>query len=266
LNKKGNLDMQTEKTLHIKLCSTDVGRYAIVPGNPDRCEKIAAFLDNPRKIMQNREHTTYEGFLEGERIIVTSTGMGGPSTAICVEELVKCGVDTFIRVGTAASTSPQVKMGDVVVVNGTVRMEGTGCHYLPMEFPAVPDYEILKALENAALSSEYDMHVGISITKDSYFTEINPKDKPIGYELVNRWNSYVKGGAITTSMEEATLFLVANSLKVRAGSVLVSATNYQDETSLDTSAGGYPADTEIRPIRVAIEALREIIAADKIAK
>lgn len=255
--------MKEEKALHTKLSCKDVGHYAIVPGNPDRCEKIAQLFDNPKKIMQNREHTTWEGFLEGEKIIVTSTGMGGPSTAICIEELVKCGVDTFIRVGTAASTSKKVKMGDVVVVNGTVRMEGTGCHYLPLEFPAVPDYYLLKELEKAALSLGYPSHVGISITKDSYFTEINPQDKPIGYELVNRWNSYVKGGAITTSMEEATLFLVANSLGVKAASVLVSATNYADETSLDTSSNSYPTDTEIRPIKVAVEAIRNMIKEEK---
>lgn len=255
--------MQIEKTLHVKLSSSDVGRYAIVPGNPDRCEKIANFLENPKKIMQNREHTTYEGWLEGEKIVVTSTGMGGPSAAICMEELVKCGVDTFIRVGTAASTARQVCVGDVAVVNGAVRMEGTGSHYLPMEFPAVPDYELLKALESASLALGYRTHVGISITKDSYFTEINPQQKPVGYELVNRWEAYVKGGAITTSMEEAALFLVAASLGVRAGSVLVSATNYKDETSLDTSAGGYPTDSEIRPIRVAVEALRQIIKDDR---
>ena len=254
--------MKEEKTLHTKLSKEDVGKYAIVPGNPDRCEKIAMLLDNPRKIMQNREHTTWEGYLEGEKIIVTSTGMGGPSTAICIEELVKCGVDTFIRVGTAASTSKKVKMGDVVVVNGAVRMEGTGCHYLPMEFPAVPDYHLLKELEKASIELGYHPHVGISITKDSFFSQINPEDKPIGYELINRWNSYVKGGAITTSMEEATLFLVANSLGVKAASVLVSATNHENETA-DTSSNCYPADTEIRPIKVAVKTLRNMIIEDK---
>lgn len=251
--------MQTEKTLHIKLCSADVGKYAIVPGDPARCEKIAAFLDKPRKIMQNREHTTYEGYLEGERIVVTSTGMGGPSTAICIEELAKCGVDTFIRVGTGASTSEKVCQGDVIVVNGSVRMEGTGCHYLPMEFPAVPDYTLLKRLEITSKELGFHTEVGISITKDSFFTQIEPESKPIAYELIHRWDAYVKGGAIATSMEEATLFLVANSLGVRAASVLVSATNYAGKVSSSISASGYPADYIDRPIQVAVEAIRQDI-------
>ena len=256
--------MQKEKTLHIKLCSEDVGRYAIVPGNPDRTEKIAALLDNPHKIMQNREHTTWEGYLEGVKVMVTSTGIGGPSTAICVEELSKCGVDTFIRVGTCASTNPAVCMGDVVVPNGTVRMEATGCHYLPMEFPAVPNYELMDILVETSEKMGIPAKVGVSITKDSYYTEINPEDKPVGFRLIESWNSYVKGGAIATSMEEATLFLVAASLGLRSASVLVSATNVNDETAKDTSISGYPSeDAEMKPIRVAIEALRTVILNDK---
>uniref|UniRef100_UPI00289695E1 phosphorylase family protein n=1 Tax=Hydrogenoanaerobacterium sp. TaxID=2953763 RepID=UPI00289695E1 len=198
-----------------------------------------------------------------ERIIVTSTGMGGPSTAICIEELVKCGVDTFIRVGTGASTSEKVGKGDIIVVNGSVRMEGTGCHYLPMEFPAVPDYGLLKKLEIASKKLGYSTAVGITITKDSFFTQTEPESKPIAYELIHRWDSYVKGGAIATSMEEAPLFLVANSLGVRAASVLVSATDYVGKVSSDISAGGFPKDFIDRPIQVAVEAIRNDILARK---
>lgn len=257
--------MQIEKTLHIKLNSDDVGRYAIVPGDPGRCEKIAAYLENPKKIMQNREHTTYEGYLEGERIVVTSTGMGGPSAAICMEELAKCGVDTFIRVGTGASTSTRVCKGDIVVVNGSVRMEGTGCHYLPMEFPAVPDYDLLKKLEESSLELGFKTEVGVTITKDSFYTQTEPETKPVGYELISRWNAYVMGGAIATSMEESPLFLVAASLHVRMASVLVSATDYENKVSSNIAESGFPTNYIDRPIRVAIEALRKDICEAKIA-
>lgn len=258
--------MQIEKTLHIKLNSEDVGKYAIVPGDPARCEIIAKFLENPKKIQQNREHTTYVGYLEGEKIVVTSTGMGGPSTAICIEELYKCGVDTFLRIGTGASTSSKVSKGDVIVINGAVRMEGTGLHYLPMEFPAVPDYNFTKKLEESSLELGYNTSVGITITKDSFYTQIEPETKPIGYELINKWNSYVKGGAICTAMEEATLFLVANSLDARVASVLVSATDYVGKVSSDISSKGYPSNYIERAIKVGIESLRKIILEDRYAK
>ena len=179
--------MKSEKMLHTALNRDNTAKYAIVPGNPDRCLKIAEHLDKYKKLAQNREHTSYEGYLEGEKILVTSTGMGGPSAAICMEELVSIGVDTFIRVGTGASTSDDVDRGDVVIPNGAVRMEGTGLHYLPIEFPAVPDFELIKHLESAAVRCGFVPKIGVTITKDSFFTEKNPQDKPIGYELINKW-------------------------------------------------------------------------------
>jgi uridine phosphorylase len=249
----------SEKMLHINLAKGEVGKYAIIPGDPDRCEKIAAHLENPRKVAQKREFTTYEGYIEGQLITVTSTGIGGPSAAICIEELVKCGADTFIRVGTCASTSAAVSRGDVVVVNGSIRMEGTGSHYLPLEFPAVPDYYLMKFLEETSRGLGFPTSVGISITKDSFYTQTEPETKPVREELIAKWNSYVRGGAIATSMEEATLFLAANSLHVRVASVMVSATNYEGGVSKKNSADVYPTDAIQRPIKVAVETIRKLI-------
>jgi uridine phosphorylase len=249
----------SDKMLHINLAKGDVGKYAIVPGDPDRCEIIAAFLDNPRKITQKREYVTYQGYIEGQLITVTSTGIGGPSTAICIEELVKCGVDTLIRVGTCASTSKKVSRGDIVVVNGTVRMEGTGCHYLPLEYPAVPDYLLMKLLEETAGELGFTASVGVTITKDSFYTQTEPETKPVREELINRWNAYVRGGAIATSMEEAALFLVAGSLGARAASVLVSATDYENGVSKKNTSNVYPSDTIQRPIKTAVETIRKLI-------
>jgi uridine phosphorylase len=249
----------TDKMLHINLAKGEAGKYAIVPGDPDRCEKIAAFLDNARKVTQKREFTTWEGYIEGQLVTVTSTGIGGPSTAICIEELVKCGADTFIRVGTCASLSEKVSRGDIVVVNGTVRMEGTGCHYLPLEFPAVPDYGLMKLLEETAWELGFPPSVGVTLTKDSFYTQTEPETKPVREELISKWNAYVRGGAIATSMEEATLFLAASSLGVRAASVLVSATNYENGVSKKNSADVYPTDAIQRPIKVAVETIRKLI-------
>ena len=251
------------KMLHINLAPGEVGRYAIVPGDPARCEVIAAQLDGARFVTQKREHTTWQGTLDGELITVTSTGMGGPSTAICVEELRKCGCDTFIRVGTGASTSKSVGKGDVVVVNGAVRMEGTGRHYLPMEYPAVPTYAILKLLEESAAALGFSPVVGVGITKDSFYTQAEPETKPVREELIWRWNSYVRGGAVITSMEEAPLFLIGSSIGARTGSVLVSATDFDDGVSKKNSADVYPVDFIQKPIQAAIEALRRLIKIDK---
>ena len=254
---------ENAKTLHVNLAPGEAGRYAIVPGDPDRCELIAAHLDNPRMVTRKREFTTWEGTLEGERVTVTSTGIGGPSTAICVEELHKCGADTSIRVGTCASTCADVQCGDIVVVSGSVRMDGTSRHYLPLEFPAVPSYQLLKALEESAVSLGFHTTVGVSITKDSFYTQTEPETKPVADELIRRWQSYVRGGAVCTSMEESILFSVGSSLGVRTASILVSATNFDGSVSKRSSADVYPTDSIQKPILSAIEALRRIIRQDK---
>ena len=254
---------ETQKMLHVNLSRGAVGRYAIVPGDPDRWERIAAHQDNPRLVTRKRDFTTWEGTLDGEKVTVTSTGIGGPSTAICIEELHKCGADTFIRVGTCASTCADVQRGDIVVPNGSVRMEGTGLHYLPMEYPAVPTYQLLKYLEESSAALGYHTAVGVSITKDSFYTQTEPETKPVSDELLSRWKSYVRGGAVCTSMEESVLFLAGTSLGVRTGSVLVSATNFDGSVSRRNSADVYPTNSIQKPIRVAIEALRRLIQEDR---
>ena len=254
---------ETQKMLHVNLAKGEVGRYAIIPGDPDRCELIAAHLDNPRLVTRKREFTTWEGTLEGEKVTVTSTGIGGPSTAICVEELHKCGADTFIRVGTCASTCADVQCGDIVVASGSVRMDGTSLHYLPLEYPAVPSYQLLKRLEESSNALGYHTVVGVSITKDSFYTQTEPETKPVSDELISRWRSYVRGGAVCTSLEESILFLVGTSLGVRTGSVLVSATNFDGSVSRRNSADVYPTNSIQKPIQVAIEALRRVILEDR---
>ena len=141
------------KEFHIDLQKGDVGRYVILPGDPGRCEMIAAYLENPRIIARKREFTTYVGELNGEKVCVTSTGIGGPSAVIAMEELVHCGADTFIRVGTSGGMQPQILGGDLVIATGAIRAEGTTREYAPIEYPAVPDYEVVQALKKAAVGS-----------------------------------------------------------------------------------------------------------------
>ena len=253
--------MEKPKMMHIAITAEDIGQYCFLPGSPERALKISKYFDDVEKVGQNREHTTYSGYLEGIKVSVTSTGMGGPSSAICMEELVKIGGKKFIRIGTCASTAERAHIGDIIIPQGTVRMEGTALHYLPMEYPAVPDYEIMKKIEEAALKLKYHYHVGVTITKDSFYTQTEPETKPIGYELINRWNAYEKGGAIATSMEEATLFIVGSSLQVQVASVLGCATNYKRYKEQGEENKGI--DFEKMAIETGIEAMRQIILADK---
>ncbi|MFL8906261.1 nucleoside phosphorylase [Helcococcus kunzii] len=248
------------KMLHVGLKSGEVGEYVFLPGSPERSTKISKYFDNPKKMAQNREHLTYTGYLDGVKVSVTSTGMGGPSTAIVVEELAKLGAKTFIRVGTCASTSKDVEIGDVVIPNGAVKMEGTSSHYIPVEYPAVPDYFMLKHLEKAAINRKYKYIIAPTIAKDSFYTQTEPETKPVSYELINKWQAYEKSGAKSTEMESATLFAVSSTLKgCRAATVLVSATNYKAYSS---DAKTYPTDLEERAILTAIDAMKEIIKED----
>lgn len=249
-----------KKMMHIALEEGSVGRYVFLPGSPERTEKIAAYFDHPREIAYHREYRTFVGELEGTPVAVTSTGIGGPSTAIAVEELVQCGADTMMRVGTCASTSPKVSVGDIVIPNGAVRMEGVSQHYLPVEFPSVPDFQMLKAIEQAAINQDLPYNVGVTITKASFYTQSAPETKPVGPELMYKWSAYEKGGATSTSMECAPLFAIGASLGIRTSCVMASATNYK----LGNPDGNNTVlDVEDRAIRTAIEAMKIIIHQDK---
>ena len=252
--------MAEAKTMHLGVTSDQVGKYVFLPGSVERATLIANHFDNPVKIAHHREYLTYTGTLEGVLVTVTSTGIGGPSAGIAIEELYSCGAHTMMRIGSAASTSPKVKLGDVVIPNGAVRMEGTGNHYLPFEFPAVPDYEMLKALEEAAKKLGYPYNIGVTITKDSYYTEAEPETKPVYHELKEKWDSYLKGGATNTSMECSILFLIGASLGIRTSSVMISATNFGEYSN---GADGYPGGWEESAIEVGIEAMKIMIRKDR---
>lgn len=155
-----------EKEYHIGVSAGEVGRYVILPGDPGRCEKIARHFDNPVKIAQNREYTTYTGYLDGEKVSVVSTGIGGPSASIAVEELVHCGADTFIRVGTSGGMQKEVLGGDLVIATGAIRFEGTTKEYAPIEYPAVPDFDVVAALKEASEELGYRHHLGVVQCKD----------------------------------------------------------------------------------------------------
>ena len=139
-----------DKQFHIHCVEGDVGRYVILPGDPGRCEKIAALFDDAHFVARNREFTIYTGTLLGEKVSVCSTGIGGPSASIAMEELHNIGADTFIRVGTCGGIDLDVRSGDVVVATGAIRYEHTSLEYAPIEYPSVPDFDVTLALRDAS--------------------------------------------------------------------------------------------------------------------
>lgn len=251
---------ENAKMLHVNLAPGEAGRYAIVPGDPDRCELIAAHLDNPRMVTRKREFTTWEGTLEGERVTVTSTGIGGPSTAICVEELHKCGADTFIRVGTCGGIDLDVQSGDVVIATGAIRFEHTSREYAPIEYPAVADFEITSALVEAARAGGYRYHTGVVQCKDSFYGQHSPGRMPVSYELLNKWEAWKRLGVKASEMESAALFVVANALGCRCGSCFHVIWNQEREAAgLDQKM---TEDTS-SAVRLGVEALKRLIQADR---
>lgn len=245
---------------HIGVGKEDIGEYVILPGDPKRCKKIAAHFDNPRLVGDNREYVTYTGTLDGVRVSVTSTGIGGPSAAIALEELSKIGAHTFIRVGTCGGMQGNVKSGDIVIANAAIRAEGTSCEYAPIEFPAVSDFGITSALKEAADKLNLESHIGVVQCKDSFYGQHEPERMPISYDLNNKWKAWLKLGTLASEMESAALFTVASYLKVRVGSCfLVVANQEREKLGLENPV---VHDTEIA-IKLAIEALRSLIREEK---
>ena len=242
---------------HIGLKEGDAGEYVILPGDPKRCEKIAAFFDEPKLIADKREFTTYTGYLNGVKVSVTSTGIGGPSASIALEELVKVGAKYFIRVGTCGGMDTNVKSGDLVIATGAIRMEGTSKEYAPIEFPAVADYDIVTALKVSAESLNLPHHIGIVQCKDAFYGQHNPEIMPVNYELQNKWQAWMKLGTLASEMESAALFVVGSFLKVKVGSVfLVVANQERERLGLENPV---VHDTETA-IKTAIEALKYMIS------
>lgn len=238
---------------HIGLKKGDVGRYVILPGDPKRCEKIAQFFDNPVKVADRREYVTYTGYLDGEKVSVTSTGIGGPSAAIALEELVKAGAQTFIRVGTCGGIDTNVKGGDVVIATGAVRAEGTSREYAPIEFPAVANLDVINALVQSAKKLGYNYHAGVVQCKDSFYGQHSPQNMPVSNELLNKWEAWKRLGCLASEMESAALFVAGSYLRVKIGSVfLVVANQERDKAGLENPI---VHDTE-KAIKTAIEAIK----------
>ena len=245
-----------DKQFHIHCVEGDVGRYVILPGDPGRCEKIAALFDDAHFVAQNREFTIYTGTLLGEKVSVCSTGIGGPSASIAMEELHNIGADTFIRVGTCGGMQEDVCGGDIVIATGAIRMEGTSREYAPIEYPAVPDFGVTNALVDAARDVGVTYHTGVVECKDSFYGQHQPEKHPVSYELLNKWEAWLRMGCIASEMESAALFIAGAYRRVRVGSLFLVVAN--QERAKKGLSNAQVHDTDLA-IRVAIDAIRKMI-------
>ena len=253
----------SEKMHHIDLSLSDGAKYAIIPGDPDRCKIIAGFLENPKFVGQKREYVTWEGYLEGEKVLVTSTGIGGPSASIAIEELHQIGVDTFIRIGTCGGMQTKLKGGDVVVITGSIRAEGTTKEYMPIEYPAVPDFDVTTCLKAASEGLGLTTWTGVGQSKDSYYGQHAPQRMPVSYELLPKWEAYKQAGCLASEMESAALFIVGATLGCRTGAIMHVAANQEREAAGLDNPKVFDTTTMVK---AAVEGLRLVIKKDKEAK
>ncbi len=234
------------KLYHIHCKPGDVGRYVLLPGDPFRTDLIAGYFDDAKLVAHNREHKTWTGTLNGVKVSVTSTGMGCPSAAIAVEELIKCGADTFIRVGTAGRVCDKAydETLDGVINTAAVRDEGTTVHYIPIEYPAVADRHVVDALARASKKLGYNFAEGITQSKDSFYGQHEPETMPAEGRLKERWEAWRRGNVMSSEMESAAIFVISSIRGCRASSIM--------------------AYTEMRKtVEVACEALRTLIEQDR---
>ncbi|MBR1893087.1 MAG: uridine phosphorylase [Lachnospiraceae bacterium] len=251
-----NYSEDQDRQYHIQVAPGEVGEYVILPGDPKRCEKIAKYFDDAHLVADSREFVTYTGTLNGVKVSVTSTGIGGPSASIALEELVRCGAKKFIRVGTCGGMQKEVKSGDIVVATGAIRMEGTSKEYAPIEFPAVADLEIVNAIVKSAKKLGAEYHTGVVQCKDAFYGQHHPEIMPVSYELENKWEAWLRMGCLASEMESAALFIAASFMRVQVGSLfLVMANQERAKAGLENPV---VHDTDLA-IRVAVEAIRELI-------
>ena len=250
-----------ERKYHVGLTAEEVGKYVLYPGDPARTAVIARLLEGAREVAFSREYRTFTGSVAGVPVSAISSGMGGPSVAIGMEELRELGVHTFLRVGTCGATQPEVKMGDLVIASGAVRTEGTGDGYVPKEFPAVADYEVVTALLESARELGAPHHLGIIRAVDSLYSDLLPDTMPNGPQLREELAMWARAGVVANDMESSTLFVVASVRRLRAGSLLLCV----DEVGAGEIHHLDPSYME-RMLKVAIGAIRRLIERDAARK
>lgn len=226
---------------------------AVLPGDPARVERVARYLENTEPLAFNREYKSIRGRFHGVEVLVISTGMGGPSTAIAVEELAGIGVHTMVRIGSCGALQPELKLGDLVLVSGAVREEGTSVGYAPLSYPAVPDYFLLSACRESAQALQVPCHIGIGRSHDCLYGDSNPS-------IYQEWS---KRGVIASDMETAALFVTGTIRGVRTASILNVVSGYQGNVA--ENVGKYQSGEEATALGEKNEILTALMALERIS-
>ena len=245
-----------ELQFHIKCKKGDIGKYVILTGDPQRTDQIAEYFEDPVLVANNREYRIFTGKLCDEKVSVCSTGIGGPSTAIAVEELCKCGAEVMIRIGTCGGINTKVEGGHVIIPTGAIRQEGTTLQYVPSEYPAVADHEVVNALIQAAESENKTYHTGIIQSKDSFYGQHSPEIMPVSNELESKWEAWKKAGVLASEMECSTVFVVGGIRGVKTGAVLHVLWN-QEREKLGLPNPTYESTEDA--IKIAVKAIENLI-------
>ncbi|CDH21330.1 uridine phosphorylase [Xenorhabdus bovienii str. kraussei Quebec] len=246
---------------HLGITKSDLqgATLAIVPGDPNRVEKIAKLMDNPVHLASHREFTTWRAEIDGKPVVVCSTGIGGPSTSIAVEELAQLGVSTFLRIGTTGAIQPHINVGDVLVTTAAVRLDGASLHFAPMEFPAVADFECTNALYEAAKASGSATHVGITASSDTFYPGQERYDTYSG-RIVRRFQGSMQEwqqmGVMNYEMESATLLTMCASQGLRAGMVAGVIVNRTQQEIPDVEL---LKKTESNALGIVVDAARRLL-------
>ncbi|MDV7103046.1 uridine phosphorylase [Vibrio sp. TH_r3] len=251
----------SQPVFHLGITAADLkgATVAIIPGDPDRVPKIAAEMENAIQLASHREYNVYLAELDGSPVVVCSTGIGGPSTSIAVEELAQCGVRTFLRVGTTGAIQSDVNVGDMIVSTGSVRLDGASTHFAPLEFPAVANFEVATAMKEAVEESGAKVHMGVTASSDTFYPGQERYDTFSG-RVVKRFQGSMQEwqdmGVLNFEMESATLFTMCASSGLKAGcvaGVIINRTQKEipDHVTLK--------ETETRSIQVVISAARKML-------
>lgn len=258
------------KQLITGLSEGNVEGYALLCGEPERVPKIASLLSDQKKVLQYREYTVFKGNLDGTPISVASTGIGGPSTAILIEEMANLGTHTFIRIGTSGGIADGLRKGDFVIATGAVRRDGTTRSYTWSEYPALASHEVVIALIDAATRLKLRFDAGVSLSVDGFYSENKVlKDGKIasmsgsGYmisSMVDRLADAKMMGVKNIEMENATVFTLCSLMGLRSGAVC----SVSDVTPWHPTEGVIDFDQNMSDcIRIGVEGMRTLVSWDK---
>lgn len=252
--------MKTQ-VFHLGITKADIegATLAIIPGDPERVKRIANGLENARHLASKREFTSWLGELDGKPVVICSTGIGGPSTSIAVEELAQLGIRTFLRIGTTGAIQPSIKAGDMIVTTASVRLDGASSHFAPMEYPAVADFDCTCALVDAAREMGVSPHIGVTASSDTFYPGQERYDTHSA-RVLRRFQGSMKEwqamGVLNYEMESATLFTMCASQGLKAGCVAGVIVNRAQQEIPDEAS---TQKAEQQAIDIVIGAARRLV-------